>query len=146
MRHGDDATTRAVREAVHVAATWLEGDRCQQLFRDFRDSKGRLLAEDLLATRQTAREYLRWLIFWNGAHERGCIWGDAFATTRPGSRVVYLCPVFKNLLGNPDHAAAILIHEELHSLGLGENPPSSIEITSAVVARCAPADSLTRAR
>ena len=30
----------------------------------------------------------------------------------------------------------ILIHETLHTLGLGENPPSSREITSRVLARC----------
>ena len=31
---------------------------------------------------------------------------------------------------------ATLIHEALHTLGLGENPPTSREITSRVVSRC----------
>ena len=31
---------------------------------------------------------------------------------------------------------AVLIHEELHSLGLGENPPTSEEITTRVLAGC----------
>jgi hypothetical protein len=30
----------------------------------------------------------------------------------------------------------VLIHELLHSLGLGENPPSSAEITRQVTKRC----------
>jgi hypothetical protein len=33
-------------------------------------------------------------------------------------------------------AEAILIHEILHTLGLGENPPSSAEITRQVWRRC----------
>jgi hypothetical protein len=31
---------------------------------------------------------------------------------------------------------AVIIHEMLHSLGLGENPPSSKEITLRVMQRC----------
>ena len=31
---------------------------------------------------------------------------------------------------------AFIIHETLHSLGLGENPPASGEITSRVMKRC----------
>ena len=30
----------------------------------------------------------------------------------------------------------LLIHELLHSLGLGENPPTSAQITNTVMARC----------
>jgi len=29
-----------------------------------------------------------------------------------------------------------MIHEALHTLGLGENPPTSAEITERVLARC----------
>ena len=36
----------------------------------------------------------------------------------------------------PDHQREVLIHEMLHSLGLGEGPPSSLEITRGVLARC----------
>ena len=35
-------------------------------------------------------------------------------------------------------AVATLIHEALHTLGLGENPPSSTEITERVLRRCTP--------
>lgn len=37
---------------------------------------------------------------------------------------------------NPRHAEATLLHEALHSLGLGENPPSPDYITERVEARC----------
>ena len=37
---------------------------------------------------------------------------------------------------SPVRAQAIVIHEVLHTLGLGENPPSSTEITARVLARC----------
>jgi hypothetical protein len=30
----------------------------------------------------------------------------------------------------------MVIHEILHTLGLGENPPTSVEITQRVEARC----------
>jgi len=37
---------------------------------------------------------------------------------------------------NSRHAEAALIHEALHSPGLGENPPSSDYISERVLARC----------
>ena len=37
---------------------------------------------------------------------------------------------------NPREAEAMIIHELLHTLGLGENPPTSIEITRRVESRC----------
>ena len=38
--------------------------------------------------------------------------------------------------GGSGSLATVVIHEELHSLGLGENPPSSQEITRRVESRC----------
>jgi hypothetical protein len=38
--------------------------------------------------------------------------------------------------GHPEEAEAALIHEMLHTLGLGENPPRSRDITARVRARC----------
>jgi len=37
---------------------------------------------------------------------------------------------------DPAYAEMILIHELLHTLGLGENPPTSLEITARVTERC----------
>ena len=52
--------------------------------------------------------------------------------------MVYVCGrAFKKLADrNPVMAQAVVIHEALHTLGLGENPPSSTEITARVLARC----------
>ena len=42
----------------------------------------------------------------------------------------------RNQTQNPSLAEAMVIHEMLHTLGLGENPPSSLEINERVRARC----------
>jgi hypothetical protein len=39
-------------------------------------------------------------------------------------------------LRDPGLSASLIIHESLHTLGLGENPPSSSEITQHVERRC----------
>jgi hypothetical protein len=54
--------------------------------------------------------------------------------------LVYVCPArfLDTFRKNPGLAEAYLIHEMLHSLGLGENPPSSREITERVIDRCRP--------
>jgi hypothetical protein len=71
---------------------------------------------------------------------------DTVAATERGSRVVFICPVrFVEIeRGNPEYAEATLIHELLHSLGLGENPPRSREITQRVLSRCASRQSRAR--
>ena len=57
--------------------------------------------------------------------------------TLPGSKVVYVCPEqFRKVSRQPRKAQATVIHELLHTLGLGENPPSSREITRRVIERC----------
>ena len=62
----------------------------------------------------------------------------AVATTSPGSRFVMICgkQFLEAHAAGDGYAADLIIHEELHSLGLGENPPSSAEITARVIARC----------
>ena len=59
--------------------------------------------------------------------------------TNPGSRVVWICPrqFVPVAYRDPVEAELVLIHEMLHSLGLGENPPSSLEITGRVEQHCA---------
>jgi hypothetical protein len=49
--------------------------------------------------------------------------------------VVYVCGgAFRDL--DAKRREQVLIHEMLHSLGLGENPPSTHEINDAVWRRC----------
>jgi hypothetical protein len=57
------------------------------------------------------------------------------------SIVVYVCKAFAEVaLRQPAVAEAMLIHEVLHTLGLGEAPmpgqPTSLEITQRVQSRC----------
>ena len=58
--------------------------------------------------------------------------------TTPASRAVHLCGarLVSLFASSPRLASAVIIHEELHSLGLGENPPTSLDITQQVLSRC----------
>ena len=64
--------------------------------------------------------------------------GAALAFTEPGSRIVYVCSQrFRSeWIANTRYSRAVVIHEALHTLGLGENPPSSQAISEAVLAYC----------
>jgi len=57
---------------------------------------------------------------------------------RPRGTVVYICERrFSDLARRRQAMAeAIIIHEMMHTLGLGENPPTSQEITARVMRRC----------
>jgi hypothetical protein len=60
--------------------------------------------------------------------------------TQPESRVIFICICgswFREAFElSPRKVEAVIVHESLHSLGLGENPPRSQDITARVVARC----------
>jgi hypothetical protein len=58
--------------------------------------------------------------------------------TEIGVRRIHVCgKVFSaQQLREPGVAESMVIHEVLHTLGLGENPPTSIEITRRVDNRC----------
>ena len=81
--------------------------------------------------------YLTMVTFIDDTRHRLCVSG-VLAFTAPGSRVVRVCVEELNRINaqQPDYVVASLIHEILHTLGLGENPPSSREITARVLARC----------
>jgi hypothetical protein len=132
----DPVLIQLVNDVVPRAAEKLRDDRCQQLLSDFRDGRGRILRENLPRA-ETASGFLRWLIFVNAAEEGFCVQRGMIAATNPGDRIVRLCAPFRAIARSDSGLAAVLvIHEELHSLGLGENPPSSYEITRKVVERC----------
>jgi hypothetical protein len=130
----------ALRRATMGARQRLAQHECQQVFSEFKDASGRSLQEKLDALGQTAASYLGLILFADGAKLRRCQDPNIFAMTDPGGRVVYVCGrQFAFVDGNnPTLTEAFLIHEELHSLGLGENPPSQKEITARVLARCHP--------
>jgi hypothetical protein len=139
---GDPAALSGLNEqvsrAVRDARAKLSGSCCALIFSDYRDSSGRTLQENLDRAGRTGGDYLEWLNFYNGAGKARCADRGTLASTSPGSRVVYLCsPQFaEKQHREPGLAAALIIHEELHSLGLAENPPSSQAITAQVISRC----------
>ena len=129
----------ALRRAVMGARRRLAQPECQQMFSEFRDASGRTLQENLDALGQTPASYLGQILFVDGAGLRRCKAStNVFAMTDQGSRVVYICGrQFAFVDGNnATQTEAFIIHEELHSLGLGENPPSSKEITARVLTSC----------
>jgi hypothetical protein len=138
---GDDAEAGVhaiVSTAVRDAFARLSNDACARIFSDYRDSSGRTLQDNLGALGQTGPGYLAWLNFYDGHGKSRCADRGTLASTSPGSRVVYICsPQFtEKQRRDPGLAAALIIHEALHSLGLAENPPSSQAITAQVIARC----------
>jgi hypothetical protein len=134
----DPDLIRAVNDVVPMAAKKLETSACQAVLSDFKDSAGRTLGENLQTKGQTGAGYLRWLIFLNGSEDQFCLNSHIVAGTNPNDRFVRLCgPIFKSIAkSDSGYAAALVIHELLHSLGLPENPPSSEAITRKVVDRC----------
>jgi hypothetical protein len=126
----------AVGRALDEAARQLAFSDCEGLLDEFKDTSGRPLRSDVEALGVTASQYLAQVFFYD-APPKVCE-TSTLALTRPGSRAVLVCgsEFVRQMRRSSRHAQAILIHEALHSLGLGENPPSSDFITDRVRARC----------
>ena len=117
----------------------LGDSECQQIFSDFTDAAKHPLQERLDTIGQTGQSYLAWIRFVDAELRGRCLQSDVVAFTGPGSQVVSFCgDRFTRQInrGGLGRLATAIIHEELHSLGLGENPPSSLEITRRVELRC----------
>ena len=129
-----------VRQALTRASRRLAEPMCQRIFQEFRDGAGRPLQERLDAEAKSAEAHLGSLLLYDGWAQQGCRTKRTFALAVPGSRVILVCTSqFVDLAErNPRLAAGLLIHEQLHALGLGENPPTSAEITERVMTQCAP--------
>ena len=129
-----------VVKSVKEAAARLADPACAEIFSDFRDAKGRTMQQNLDELGVTGERYLAWLIFYDGQGKLLCERPNVATATVPGTRAVFVCaPQFSSIAQHkPGLAAALVIHEELHSLGLGENPPRSGAITAQVLRRCGP--------
>jgi hypothetical protein len=126
-----------VRMAREGAVQRLAQPRCAQVFADFADADGNPLQERLDAYRLTAPEYLALVYFADGLERGRCGDQGVLATATPGGRVVSVCSRFARAYReNSTWGEIVLIHEALHTLGLGENPPSSSEISARVSAAC----------
>ena len=129
---------RAVTDSALEAESKLARSSCQLVLSDFRSGDGRRLTEVLDGLGQDVQTYFRGLVFYDGHGRSICANRDILAATLPGSRAVFVCSAqfVEKAHRDPGLAAVLLIHEELHALGLGENPPSSREITQKVIQRC----------
>jgi hypothetical protein len=142
VRISEASRAAAVRKAVRGAFDSLGDSDCQRIFSDFSDASGQKLQERLDALGETGQSYLGLVLFYDGSHLRACrssMEQGISAITAPGSRVVYICSqtFSEGKRSRPFYPEAVIIHETLHSLGLGENPPTSAEITWRVFSRCA---------
>ena len=133
----DPVANRVTRDALDGAWGLFAGARCRSVLTEFADSERRPLADRLDALGVDVQRYFTLIVFVDGTRNRACVTG-VVAFTTPGSRVVRLCPdeLKRTWQQNPTHVVAAFIHEMLHTLGLGENPPSSQEITRRVLGLC----------
>ncbi len=138
VRIEDRFLAAEVRQSLAGASDWLREDACQVLLSQFKDQRGRPLHERLRDLEQDAPGYLGLLIFVEESPSVQCRKGETLAFTTPGSRVVYVCGErFQRVSRTaPWRGRGVLIHEALHTLGLGENPPSTQFITETVLYRC----------
>lgn len=137
VRMPDPVARRATASALDAAVARLERPDCRQILLDFTSGDGQSLDARLTSLQVDVDQYVGMLLFYDGTRSRPCDKG-ILAFTAPGSRAVLVCAdQLKQLFVNrPDDVIAALIHEILHTLGLGEDPPSSREITRQVLARC----------
>ena len=133
-------TRYPVERAIDGAKLRLADRECQQVLTDFQDAAGNSLLANLIAKQRSPVEYIDEMWFLDASDARPCRDNGALvAYTSPGLRVIYVCAArfVQPLFRLSDRLAELLIiHEFLHSLGLGENPPTSDQITKQVARRC----------
>ena len=125
----------AVGRAVDLALARLARPGCSRIFEDFTLPDGRTPRRELDRLGIEPEALVRSLVFVDGGWDPVCRNGRAVLTTTPGSRVIRVCAGFSRLR-DAGLTACLVLHESLHALGLGENPPSSAEITQHVDRRC----------
>ncbi len=142
--HPNDHVVRAdlqsaVDNAMDAAADKLTNAQCLTVFTKFKNAQGQTLQQVLDGYGVSASTYLTsWVQFNDGTNTSKCSTGSTYPIyTTPGSRSVWVCSQFVSTQhSTPGYAADLMIHEELHSLGLGEDPPSSAQITRDVQDAC----------
>ena len=127
-----------VRRAAESARTRLQDAECQGLLDEFKDPEGVALRARLDEQRMTLESRLDALRFVDASESSLCRSSQSFAFAVRSGLVVYVCPrmLAKAELREPTRVPAVIIHELLHTIGLGENPPTSTYITARVEARC----------
>lgn len=131
------AEANMVRIVRQGAMQRLRAPECGRVLADFRDPDGRTLVENLEPFRMEPDAYLETIAFLDGQNLPFCRSGRVYLATVIGERRVFVCrPFFRAVWQDRARVEISVIHEMLHTLKLGENPPSSAEITDQVLARC----------
>jgi hypothetical protein len=128
----------AVRRALLSVRRRLATAPCRSVLTDFSAGEGRSLEAVLRELGRSPEAHLDSLLFRDGSTRPRCASQSILAFTNVGGDTVYVCARQFHRVAERDPAAAdvVLIHEALHTLGLGENPPSSGEINARVALRC----------
>ncbi len=135
----------ALDRARSGAGERLQKPECLGLLHEFSDADGQPLQRNLEPFGLDAADYLEALAFKDGSAIGDCRRGSVYLATSVGLPSVFVCPAGGATPGsrfaqvqarNPALAEFMVIHEMLHTLGLGENPPTSLEITERVMERC----------
>lgn len=134
-RVGDGELAASIERALAGARRRLEADRCTSVLDDFADAEGRSLATVAAAHGPSPAASLSRLIFRDGRDSATCRGTSVAAFTGQGSRVVFVCPARFMRIGR-DTAELVVIHELLHTLGLGERPPTPSAIDASVARWC----------
>jgi hypothetical protein len=134
----DPATRFALERAAMGATERLEHPECGKVLSDFRDVTGRTIREELDVLGETPRGYLARVVFREGLDRRPCRNPGILAFTSVGGREVFVCSpqLWQTYRSNPARIEALVIHEMMHTLGLGENPPRPPEIDAQILKRC----------
>jgi hypothetical protein len=127
-----------VRRAVEGARSRLRVAACEGLVDEFKDPLGVPLRTRLEDQRTTLDARLQAIRFVDASESAQCRSAASLAFAVRDSLVVYVCPrvMARAQLREPARVQAVVIHELLHTIGLGENPPTSSHITARVEARC----------
>jgi hypothetical protein len=121
------------------ACARLRNPGCLRVLADFTDGEGRALRDRLAVFGMSADEYLATLPLLDRSTHSLCQAGRSQLLATTGVPRIFVCRPFSDTVRRCRVMAEVyLIHEMLHTLGLGENPPPSGEITRQVVRRCAP--------
>ncbi len=126
------------RPSVEEARRRLSDSRCADVLTDFEDVGGRRLDLKVADLHHTAAAYLSYGPLLRRPADAECGFKSTLAWTNTGSRAVHVCSnqFLAQQRWNVGYTANTLIHEMLHTLGLGETPPDPRVITTRVADRC----------
>jgi hypothetical protein len=134
----NQVTKYTVHWALAGASNWLKKPECRGVLTEFKDQQGVPLDQKLARLSVDEVGYLRTILFRDGSHLSPCKRPATVMFTTPNSKLVFVCEkqLLEQVRSNRFVLNALIIHELLHTLGLGENPPTTWEITDRVKARC----------